>query len=213
MQWSCLHKTEKRRKSSGGVFLNPTDLRLYNWYKTLYYATELQSSWAWDPLLVPTFMPLRNEHSLFPFWYPRSGIDSLSSEWAPQKYLLPPFPSVDRLESKDLGGSRGSLHWHPWQMWQGVCIWKGSRSTGAHLISCCLDWQASSLSMGSTPQRMEENDAVLMSVTRTLHIKTCVDMAFGFSRQCEKENSLDFLSKMFPPTTQTKPMKQTPIRQ
>ena len=38
------------------AFLNPTDLCLYNWYKTVYYATEFHSSWAWDPLLVPNFM-------------------------------------------------------------------------------------------------------------------------------------------------------------
>lgn len=185
----------------------------------MYYATELHSSWAWDPLLVPTFMRPKEGalsisilipqiwHRQSQLWVGPSEIFMLSLSKCGLAWVKGPAAGGGG------GVGRGSPHWHPWQMWQGVCIWKGSRSTGAHLISCCLDWQASSLSMRSTPQRMEGNDTMLMSVTRPLHIKTCTDMAFASSRQCEKENSLDFLSKMFPRTTQTKPMKQTPIRQ
>ena len=168
----------------------------------MYYATELHSSWAWDPLLVPTFMRPKE-------WALSVSI-RIPQIWHRQSQLSGPLRNIYALPFQVWTGlsqrsgrgemGRGSLHWHPWQIWQGVCIWKGSRSTGAHLISCCLDWQASSLSMRSTPQRMEGNDTMLMSVTRPLHIKTCTDMAFASSRQCEKENSLDFLSKMFPPT-------------
>ena len=71
----------------------------------------------------------------------------------PQTCLLPPFPSVDWLESKEWGKWEPELT--PVADVTGRVHLEGvQRSTRANLISCCLDWQAPPLSMGPTPQRV-----------------------------------------------------------
>lgn len=74
------------------------------------------------------------------------------------------------------------------------------RSTGANLISCCLDWQAllHSSSAWVLPQNgWEGNYSMLMSVTLLLHIKTWVDITFASLDDVRKNSGFSFKTFSF----------------
>lgn len=142
-----------KRSSQGEVTQNPTILGLFRQDTTTpLFPWVISIVGPEEPLLDPTFMPLKNVCFLFPSHYPIPCRDSPAHRGAPPKCFNFKF-GLDWV--KGMGGQR-SPNWHWWEVWQGGCFWKpAQRGTGAHLISCGLDWQAllRPLSAWALPQK------------------------------------------------------------
>lgn len=91
------------------------------------------------PPLEHTFMALKDVLPVS-ILLPTPSTESPAQSGHPVNVYPIHFPVSIGLSQRN--GGRRDLHWHSWQMWQGVRLKAVQRSTGANLISCCFGWHA-----------------------------------------------------------------------
>lgn len=119
-------------------------------------------------------------------FHPATPYLAETAQRTPQKCSAHPISSWVYTASKGWGMREPELTLMP-SVTGRVLLEAVQRGTGAHLISCCLDWHVlpCPLSAWVLLQKGGGDYSMLMSILLLLHIKTGIDVGLAFSWQCE----------------------------